>query len=82
MNPDLAVLAIIRDDSAIMNIINGNVFIDEAPQGVEMPYVIVEHTDSNPFPTKSGVSVTDEAFINVFSYGRDSEGKERFIECL
>lgn len=75
MNGELAVLSILLGASGVTAIVEQKIFLDEAPQGESLPYVIVELTDQQSYPTKSGKSGADDAFVNVFSYA--STAKQR-----
>jgi hypothetical protein len=68
MNGELAVLDILRDDATV-TAITDRIYLEEAEQTDELPYVIIELSDNEPFPTKSGKTGADHNMVNVFSYG-------------
>lgn len=70
MNGEIAIVNILLADSAVGAICEDRIYILEAPQGAQFPYVIVELSDVEPFETKSGVSTTDHNSVNVFAYGQ------------
>lgn len=68
MNSELAVLGILRDDSAVTDIVATRVYLNQAPQAAILPYIIVEEQDVEPFNTKDGVSVSDHDTVRVYPY--------------
>jgi hypothetical protein len=68
MNGEIAVLDILRDDATVIGIAGDRIYLEEAEQEDELPYVIIELSDNEPFPTKSGAGGTDHNTVRVFSY--------------
>jgi len=79
MNGDAAVLDILRNNATVGALIGGTgvtnarVFISEAPQAAELPFIVCDVYDTEPFDTKSGVSVTDHELVKVFCYAEKSK---------
>jgi hypothetical protein len=69
MNGEIAIVNILKADSGVDAICANRIYILEAPQGALFPYIIIEPSDNEPFPTKDGSSAVDHNSINVFSYG-------------
>jgi hypothetical protein len=82
MNGELAVLDILRDDAAIIAIVSDRIYLEEAEQADALPYIVIEQSDNEPFPTKSGKTGADHNMINVFSYGNTyKEAKDLANAC-
>ena len=68
MRGEYAVLKILKDNAAVAAIVGSRVYLDEAPQNAQLPYVIVSEEDVEPFDTDDGKSVMDKDIVRVFPY--------------
>lgn len=82
MNAELAVLSILLNDATIDGLVSNRVYLDEAPQGDSLDYIIIETSDNEPFPTKSGVSAKDHTILNVFSYATDPKRRKNLANAV
>jgi hypothetical protein len=63
-----AIVGILLDTSAVTAIVAEKIDRNRIEQGQELPYIIIETENTDPFPSKSGSSAVDEVIINVFMY--------------
>jgi hypothetical protein len=71
MNAELAILDILLEDEIVRGIVADRVYLNEAPQGDRLPYIIIEESDNEPNDTKDGASAVDYGRVNVFPYHTD-----------
>jgi hypothetical protein len=82
MNGELAVLKILLSNATVTDLVSNRVFLNEAPQGKELPYIIIEEEDVEPFPTKSGASSKDHDTIRVYPYSASqNQLRELYVAC-
>jgi hypothetical protein len=74
MNADLAILEILIADATVSGMVGDKVYLDEAPQGKELPYIIIEEDDTDPHDSSDGESAIDYDRIRVFPYHTDQTG--------
>jgi hypothetical protein len=82
MNAEFAALRILLDDATVSGLVGTNVHLYEVPQGTEAPYVILELTDTEPFPTKSGASVANHCRVSAFSYASDPKAAKNLANAV
>lgn len=68
MNGELAILDILLSDATVTGIVEQKVFLYEVPQGVQVPYIVIEDDDSDPHDSDGGASAIDYGRIRVFPY--------------
>lgn len=68
MNGEIAVSKILRDNSDIVALVADRVYIDEAQQTKNLPFIILESRDVEPIDSKSGKAVNDVQIVGVFIY--------------
>lgn len=88
MNGYLAVIDILRLDGPVGLLVGGSgvgvarVYPGDSPQAVVYPLITVETFDSEPFDTKSGVSVLDHDQVKVICFAeKDSTAYDMNTKC-
>jgi hypothetical protein len=71
MTGELAVLKLLLSDATVTGIVGQGIYMDEAPQGKSLPYIVIEEEGIEPFPTKSGASSKDHDSVRVYIYSSD-----------
>ncbi len=78
MNGDYAMVALLRDNPSVANLVGGTgvnnarIFISDAPQKARLPFIVCDVYDVEPFDSKDGVSTTDHDLVKVFVYAEKS----------
>lgn len=70
MSAEIAVIKMLIDSAEVGAICQDRIYPLEAPQGEQLPYVIIEMSDNETFDSKSGKGAVDHSNVSVFCYGR------------
>jgi hypothetical protein len=73
MTGKLAVLGILLGDSAVQAIVSDRVYLNNAPQTKQFPYIIVENRNNDPVDSKSGKAELDIQIVGVIAYCRTQD---------
>jgi hypothetical protein len=72
MNGEYAVLGILRDTTAVSDIVGTRVYLNGAPQTDPYPLIIIEAEGIEPKHTKDGPSVSEPDMIRVYPYSANA----------
>ena len=66
---------ILINDSNVLSDSGGQVFVDESPQGIETPYIVLQVAEGDVNDSKDKVSSLDQVRVTVFCYGEVQHNK-------
>jgi hypothetical protein len=82
MNAELAILEILLTDTTVSGIVETRVYLHEAAQGDQLPYIIVEEDDIEPNDSEDGASAVDYGRVRVFPYDTDQQQLRELAEAI
>lgn len=82
MNGEIAVSQILRDDTSVAAIVGNRVWLDEAEQTEQLPFIILENRTFTPIDSKSGEAETDIDLIAVIGFSKSAKVRRDLILAI
>lgn len=72
MNAEIGIMEILKNDSSVTALVDSGsssrIYYDEAMEGQQLPFIILQVDEIQPNDTKSGISTLDEDFVYVTTF--------------